>query len=50
MTGWTASSGAEAYYHIGDTDLDRFVADKAGFHFVRADAALRQTWGLEVFR
>jgi hypothetical protein len=40
---------AEAYYHIGDTDMDRFLADRAGFRFVRADAALRQAWGPEVF-
>jgi FMN phosphatase YigB (HAD superfamily) len=40
---------AEAYYHIGDTDMDRLLADRAGFRFVRVDAALRQTWGPEVF-
>ena len=40
---------AEAYYHIGDTDMDRFLADRAGFHFVRADAAVRQAWGPELF-
>jgi hypothetical protein len=40
---------AEAYYHIGDTDMDRFLADRAGFRFVRADAALRQAWGPELF-
>jgi hypothetical protein len=41
---------AEAYYHIGDTDMDRFFADRAGFRFVRADAAVRQAWGPGVFR
>jgi hypothetical protein len=40
---------AEVYYHIGDTDMDRFLADRAGFRFVRADAALRHAWGPEVF-
>jgi hypothetical protein len=40
---------AEAYYHIGDTDMDRFLAERAGFHFVRADAAVCQAWGPEVF-
>lgn len=30
---------AEEYYHIGDSDMDRFYADKAGFHFVTVDAA-----------
>jgi hypothetical protein len=41
---------AEVYYHIGDTEMDRFLANKAGFHFVRADAAVRQAWGPELFR
>lgn len=40
---------AEAYDHIGDTDMDRFLAERAGFRFVRADAAVRQAWGPEVF-
>lgn len=40
---------ADVYYHIGDTDMDRFFADKAGFRFVRADATVRQAWGPEVF-
>jgi hypothetical protein len=39
---------AEAYYHIGDTDLDRFFADRAGFRFVKADADVRQAWGRAV--
>ena len=41
---------AEVYYHIGDTDMDRFFADKVGFRFVRADAVVRQAWGAELFR
>jgi hypothetical protein len=40
---------AEAYYHIGDTDMDRFLAERAGFRFVRADAAVCQAWGPEAF-
>jgi hypothetical protein len=28
----------EAYYHIGDTELDHFYAKEAGFHFVQAEA------------
>ena len=36
---------AEAYYHVGDTELDEVVAAGAGFHFLRADAALYQRWG-----
>jgi hypothetical protein len=30
---------AEEYYHIGDSDMDRYYADKAGFRFVTVDAA-----------
>jgi hypothetical protein len=37
----------EAYYHIGDTDIDRFFATKAGFHFFRADVTACQLWGPE---
>ena len=33
---------ASTYYHIGDTDMDRFFADKAGFRFVEVDAAANQ--------
>jgi len=40
---------AEVYYHVGDTDMDRFFANQAGFRFVKADAAVRQVWSLEVF-
>jgi hypothetical protein len=40
---------AKASYHIGDIDMNRFLADQAGFRFVRADAAVRQAWGPEAF-
>src|SRR5688500_6725231 len=40
---------AEAYYHLGDTDMDRFLADRAGFRFVRADATVCLAWGAAVF-
>jgi hypothetical protein len=40
---------AEVYYHIGDTDMDHFYATRAGFHFLKADAAAHQSWGPEVF-
>jgi hypothetical protein len=40
---------AEAYDHIDDTDMDRFLAERAGCRFVMADAAVRQAWGPEVF-
>lgn len=40
---------AEVYYHIGDTDMDHFYANRAGFRFCRADATAHQSWGPEVF-
>jgi hypothetical protein len=40
---------AKAYYHIGDTHMDRFLAERAGFRFVMADTTVRQAWGPEVF-
>ena len=35
---------AEEYYHIGDTELDRQFALKAGFHFVWMDAGNTEPW------
>ncbi len=35
---------ADIYYHFGDTDMDLFYARQAGFHFVKADADVRQAW------
>jgi hypothetical protein len=29
--------------------MDHFYATQAGFRFVKADAAVRQAWGPEVF-
>jgi hypothetical protein len=40
---------AEAYYHVGDTELDEVVAAGAGFAFLRADAALHRQWGPALF-
>jgi hypothetical protein len=40
---------ADAYYHVGDTDMDHFFADRAGFRFVRADAAARLSWDAMIF-
>lgn len=40
---------AEAYFHIGDTDLDHFFAGEAGFRFVRADATMLEAWGPSLF-
>ncbi len=30
---------AEEYYHIGDTDMDRYFSDQAGFQFLFVDVA-----------
>ena len=35
---------AEEYYHIGDTDLDRQYAERAGFEFFLPDAAVERLW------
>ena len=40
---------AEAYYHIGDTDTDRYYATDAGFHFLSADAAAHRAWSAVLF-
>ncbi len=40
---------AQAYYHIGDTELDDLVASGAGFRFLRADATAHRSWGPELF-
>ena len=35
---------ADAYCHIGDTELDRHFAGKAGFSFVKVDAIDGEPW------
>jgi hypothetical protein len=40
---------AEAYFHIGDTELDHFFAGEAGFRFFRADASMLDVWGPALF-
>jgi hypothetical protein len=35
---------AEEYYHIGDTDLDRRAAARAGFEYLIADATVQWLW------
>lgn len=39
---------ADVYYHVGDTDMDHFYAQQAGFRFVKADASGRQLLGSAV--
>ena len=40
---------AEAYYHVGDTDVDDFFAREAGFRFLLADQQVRRAWGPALF-
>ena len=40
---------ADAYYHIGDTDVDHRYAREAGFRFLRADATTARAWGPSLF-
>jgi hypothetical protein len=39
---------AAAYYHIGDTELDQFFAEGAGFRFLRADLDAHRVWSIEL--
>ena len=39
---------ADDYYHIGDTRMDEFFAEKAGFHFIKVDSALYHDWRAEI--
>jgi hypothetical protein len=39
-----AEFDAEVYYHIGDTDLDRQYAQRAGFEFLLPDSGIDQFW------
>jgi hydroxymethylpyrimidine pyrophosphatase-like HAD family hydrolase len=35
---------AEEYYHIGDTELDRIAAGRAGFEYLMPDATVDRLW------
>ena len=37
---------AEEYYHIGDSDLDKFYSEKAGFLYLPADLSAPRLLGL----
>ena len=39
---------AAAYYHVGDTELDQFFAEGAGFRFLRADPDAPLGWSIEM--
>ena len=40
-----ARFSADEYYHVGDSEMDRYFADRAGFRFVPADDAAQQLHG-----
>jgi hydroxymethylpyrimidine pyrophosphatase-like HAD family hydrolase len=39
-----AEFSAEQYYHIGDTNMDRHYAERAGFSFFYPDASVDHLW------
>jgi hypothetical protein len=39
-----AEFSAELYYHIGDTNIDRHYAERAGFAFLYPDASVEHLW------
>ena len=39
-----AEFNAERYYHIGDTDMDRHYAERAGFAFFYPDTSIDHLW------
>jgi hypothetical protein len=43
-----ARFAATAYYHVGDTEVDRFFAEGAGFRFLRADPDAHRAWSVEL--
>ena len=38
---------AEAYYHIGDTDMDQFYSERAGFQFLHVNDGAQRFMGDE---
>lgn len=39
-----AEFSAEQYYHIGDTNIDRYYAERAGFTYFYPDASVDHLW------
>ena len=39
-----AAFNADRYYHIGDTNMDRHYAERAGFEFFYPDTSVDQLW------
>lgn len=39
-----AEFDAEEYYHIGDTNMDRYYAERAGFKYLLPGAGVERLW------
>jgi len=39
-----AAFTADQYYHIGDTNMDRYYAERAGFAFFSPDTSVHHLW------
>lgn len=39
-----AEFNAEEYYHIGDTNIDRYYAERSGFTFLLTGAGVERLW------
>ena len=42
-----ANFPAEEYYHIGDTDMDKYFATRAGFSYLQPDSSIDHLWGID---
>ncbi len=38
---------AEEYYHIGDSEVDRYMSNQAGFHFLQPDDDVQRLWSVD---
>lgn len=41
---------ADAYIHVGDTEVDEYFAGKAGFRFIKVDTMEWRAWSKEVIQ
>lgn len=41
---------AKNYIHIGDTDVDEFFAENAGFRFIRVDTMEWREWSVRIVK
>ena len=43
-----AEFAAETYVHIGDTNIDRYYAESAGFTYFFPDSSIDHLWAIEI--